>query len=199
MSTKNRRAAVYLPSDIDEALAIFKDNRRIDGDSAALIAILREFFELGATKAHQSSPELIEERLTSLEKGRAAISFLANRVEVLERQLVEQAQQFGELKALVAQPQPTQLKSADSSEVTLSLPLATDAQKSSELSPLGTEALARRFGIGKDAVQRWVGKGQRAKTPEQIEKTTKERDPAGIAWSYDLSSRLFYPQSSKPV
>jgi hypothetical protein len=190
MPTKNRRAAVYLPPDVDEALSVYKDNRRIDGDSAALIAILREFFELGATKAAES-PEL-EKRINSLEKNQPV---LQNRVQSLER-TVEYL--LAEVRSSRSVSLVSSLSNTLSKEDEVDVPNVVEGQNSLRLSPCDAEALAKRFSLGRDAVQRWVGTGKRAKTIQEIVAITRKRDPDGISWLYEPSSGLFYPQLLNP-
>lgn len=191
MPTKNRRAAVYLPPDVDEALAVYKNNQRIDGDSAALVAILCEFFGLSATKAHQSSPEL-EERIKSLEKNQPV---LQDRVQSLEHTVEYLLAEVRSLQnvSLASSPSNTPCKGDE-----VDVPNVVERDNSSGLSPCDAGALAKRFSLGRDAVQRWIGTGTRAKTIDEIVAITRKRDPDGIPWLYEPSSGLFYPQLLNP-
>lgn len=52
MGTKNRRVAAYLPQELDDRLKAFIVEQNLKGESAALIAILSEFFGITHSVAH---------------------------------------------------------------------------------------------------------------------------------------------------
>ena len=53
MPTQNRRVATYLPPEIDDRLKAFIAERKLKGESQALITILSEFFDVSYTVARQ--------------------------------------------------------------------------------------------------------------------------------------------------
>lgn len=75
MVTQNPRIAAYVPQVIKEQFEAFKSERKIKGDSQALVAILSEYFGVSHQAAHQVSPDLIqrievlENRIDSLRDG----------------------------------------------------------------------------------------------------------------------------------
>jgi hypothetical protein len=190
MPTKNRRAAVYLPPDVDEALAIFKDNRRIDGDSAALIAILREFFELRSTKAHNGSPEL-EERIVSLEQSQSA---LHSQVQSLERTVKCLLSEFRFLRSELPGELQGSLLSQDAqpSHVSTQLDLVEVVKVEVEVESmcLSQTKLSKRLGVSDRTLGRRMKDGFDGMTFEEWSKTA---DPDGIAWTRDLRSKKYRP------
>ena len=60
MPTQNRRIATYLPKDVDKKFQAFKLERGLNGDSPALITILKEFLGVSQEAAHLHSSEFNE-------------------------------------------------------------------------------------------------------------------------------------------
>jgi hypothetical protein len=146
MSTKKRRIATYIPTEIENKFQVFKKERGV-GDSQALILILTEFLEVSQQVAYSSdSLEQIKSELLSELK-----SELLKETEKLEDKL---SAKIGGLKSeLLGEPLPEiKLKIAgnpfDQQElsipVTLALRTINSSNNSKELS--GNE-LAELLGV----------------------------------------------------
>ena len=195
MATKNRRVATYLPPEIDEKFKEYKEQNSIDGDSEALINILRDY--LGV--AHQE-PEVSYLLLPDLLK----------RVEALElEQFVTQDQLNGfkndvrkDIALIIsAQPHPkekikypekaVQEGESDSSPVQLGIVQNSD-DKDSELpisSPVSLNGvgLSKHLGVGRSTLLRAKKKGK----PHLLEWSAK-KDPDGKSWEYREEDGLYY-------
>jgi len=64
------------------------------------------------------------------------------------------------------------------------LELVTESEK---LKPLSGRALGRRLGVGKTSI------ANRRNDSKVLFEWTKERDPDGIGWRYNLSDKKYYP------
>ena len=181
MATKNRRAAVYLPPDVDNALAVFKDQCGLEGDSQALIAILREFFGLGATTAYRGSPDLAD-RVTNLERNYSSLEELRQQFELWRNRLAELQQRTDLIEGArrVQALSPSQLLS-DSPQ--LSLIPGDDPARC-----LNYKKLAKRLGVSTGTLGRRKREGHQGMTFEQW---SEANDPDGLMWSYDSQANNY--------
>ena len=195
MATKNRRVATYLPSDVDAKFKEYKEQKSIDGDSEALINILRDY--LGV--AHQE-PEVSYLLLPDLLK----------RVEALESEnFITQGQLDGfksEVRkdiALTISAQPhakEKVKSSgeqvaedsepDSSPLQLGL-VGKAENEDSELPSnlpdgLSGVALSRYLGVDRSTLS-----GAKKKGREYLLNWSAKKDPNGKSWEYREDEKLY--------
>lgn len=198
MATKNRRVATYLPSDIDEKFKEYKEQKSIDGDSEAIIRILRDY--LGV--AHQE-PEVSYLLLPDLLK----------RVEALEASMFVTQGQLNDFKnqarkdialTISAQPQSKEKakasananqdsessNSSDSSPLQLGLVEKSNDKVSSELSgPDGINGIemAKHLGVSRGTLSTHKNKGH-----DYFAQWSSEKDPDGKSWRCG-EDKLYYP------
>lgn len=185
MSTKKRRIATYIPTEIEDKFQAFKRERGV-GDSQALILILTEFLGVSQEVAYLSeSLEMIKNELLSELK-----SELVKETEKLEAELNKR---IGELKSeLLSKPLlEVDIKSADKpfDQQELSIPVveASDSNGVSEKGLTGTE-LSRRLSYDNSN----LGKKAKQSTKEEFAKWSQERDPEAIGWELRKDKR-YYP------
>ena len=63
---------------------------------------------------------------------------------------------------------------------------------------LATGELAKRLGISGSTLSHWKSSGKKGKTPEQLLKVTREKDPDGIGWILIESANKFKPEKPLP-
>jgi hypothetical protein len=212
MPTENRRVATYLPKELDECLLAFKQDRGLNGDSPALIAILSEFFGVSQKVAHQVEPlvnkQEFEDRLLQLRSEllgelSSELKVIRDNVEAkflsLESRVgsVQQVKDelLSELKSKLPKEDevPGQLQLIpDQSQVSSEL-LSESSNElenpSVDLKPLSGALLSERFGIHAYSVNN--KKNLYKSNPEKFIEWTKRKDPDGIAW--EPRGKLFHP------
>ena len=197
MATKNRRVATYLPPDVDEKFKEYKEQKSIDGDSEALINILRDY--LGVT--HQDT-----------EVSYLLLPNLLKRVESLETSTFVTQDQLNDFKddvrkdiALTISVQPhsrekpstrgkrdSELNShSESSPLQLGL-VEKSEDKGSELpdsSPSGIQGkdLSKHLGVNPSTISANKNKG-----PSHFSEWSREKDPDGKSWEYREDDKLYY-------
>lgn len=63
---------------------------------------------------------------------------------------------------------------------------------------LATGELAKRLGISGSTLSHWKSTGKKGKTPDQLLKVTREKDPDGIGWILVESANKFKPEKPLP-
>jgi DNA-binding transcriptional regulator YiaG len=65
-------------------------------------------------------------------------------------------------------------------------------------SVLSTGELAKRLGIDSSTLSHWKSTGKKGKSPDELLKATREKDPDGIGWSLIPGTSQFKPESDLP-
>lgn len=170
MPTKNRRVATYLPKEIDDCFQVFKAGRNIEGDSQALIIILSEFLGVGQNVTHSVdysnyvTVEQFDNLLAKIEAQEKPISVSESNSELLNR-----------LQALESRIEV--LEALQGEKLTLT-----------------TGELAKRLGIDSSTLSHWKSTGKKGKSPDELLKATREKDPDGIGWILILETGRFKPE-----
>jgi DNA-binding transcriptional regulator YiaG len=181
MPTQNRRVAAYLPKEIDDRLKTFISERNLKGDSPALIAILSEYFGvsyLGTQKVDYSS-FVSQEQFQELSiKVAELFAITANTSKGSDQKfednvLVERIQHL--------ENRLSKLESVTDKEITLS-----------------NGELAKRLGIDGSTLSHWKSTGKKGKSPDELLKATREKDPDGIGWSVVPETGKFRPERELP-
>jgi hypothetical protein len=185
MPTENRRIATYLPKGVDEKFQSFKLERGIKGDSHALLTVLSEF--LGVTES------IVPLMNTQYQELSQQFSNLQTELTSLESRL------FSRLKSeLLSELSKAPLLVASDSVIGPSQSADRSVEfESEELTRLTGKDLSLRLGIRSDAANRWRPGRDRAKSPDELLKATRKKDPDGIGWSYLPEVDKF--QSEKPL
>jgi hypothetical protein len=185
MSTKKRRIATYIPTEIEDKFQAFKRERGV-GDSQALILILTEF--LGVSQEVAYSSELLEKIKSELLNELK--SELVKETEKLEAELNKR---IGELKSELLSKPLSGLKSEKvgkpSKQQELSIPdvEATNLGDCPGGKLTGTE-LSRRLKYDSSNLVKMAKKS----TKEEFAKWSQERDPEAIGWELREDKR-YYP------
>jgi hypothetical protein len=187
MSTKKRRIATYIPTEIEDKFQAFKREREI-GDSQALILILTEFLGVSQQVAHSSNSleNVKNELLTELK------SELLKETERLEDKLI------GKISELLSELLPEiKLEATDNAcdQQELSIPVieVTDSNAYQEKGLKGIE-LAKRFNYD-DSV---LGRKARESTEQEFADWSKRKDPEGIAWKR-RKDKKYYPVNTGEI
>lgn len=176
MPTKNKRIATYLPPAINEKLQNFKSERGIDGDSQALIVALSEFLGVSQHAAHSVD---YSESYVTIEQFNELVSTLSTRESV--------ASPGGLDSELLSKLQSLELRV----EVLESL--------KSKKSTLSTGELAKRLGMNSSTLSHWKGSNpERSKSPDELLRATREKDPDGIGWVLIPETNRFKPEKDLP-
>lgn len=181
MSTKKRRIATYIPTEIEDKFQAFKEDRQV-GDSQALILILTEFLGVSQKVAHSSdSLEQIKSELLSELK-----SELLREVSLIEKRLSKKTDEPES-----EPPKKSSPKIADKVPNQKELNIAVvEAAGSSDFHKKGLTgaALARRLKCDDGD----LSKIARSKTKEEFADWSKKRDSEGITWERRDDKR-YYP------
>ena len=169
MATKNRRVATYLPPDVDEKFKEYKEQNSIDGDSEALINILRDY--LGVT--HQE-PEVSYLLLPNLLK----------RVEALESE------------NFVTQEQLSDFKNEVTKDVAMALARQGVDQPSTLTTG---ELAKRLNISNSTLSHWKSDNPKKGKTKDQILESTRAKDPDGIGWIFLKEENCFQPEREIPA
>jgi DNA-binding transcriptional regulator YiaG len=204
MPTENRRVAAYLPKEIDEALTAFKAERGLKGDSPALIAILSEFFgvsqKIAQPMQYQTDlvtidrvKELIDERTYQLRDQVLEIeSILATKLELSSARtsIFQQLQSESDSQAAIGELEGKLLNDIEDLRQRVE---ALESTKSTGLT-LSTGELAKRLGIDSSTLSHWKSTGKKGKSPDELLKATRDRDPDGIGWVVIPETGKFKPE-----
>lgn len=224
MPTQNRRVATYLPLEIDDRLKAFIAERNFKGDSPALIAILSEFFGVSQEVTHQSNSlvaslqsriealeeklihikaellselrtELLEHRSSSIEQAKAEVK--DELLSELKNESLKSEPVSGQLDLLKEAGEPRESKSELPGKEQKQVPVRTLKPPSLD-GTLTTGELAKRFGIDNSSVSHWRPGGRREKSPEELLKITREKDPDSIGWIYLPDVKRFRSERDIP-
>ena len=172
MATKNRRVATYLPPHIDEQFKAFQSERDLKNESQAILIIISEYLGVAHSVASNESYQEIQERLQRVEEKlqRCVDSeLLGSSLEGLKNHIQQLESQIEELSFI----------KSDGS--------------------LGIGQLAKRLNMPSSTLSHWKGSNpRRCKTPEEMLKSTREKDPDGIGWSFDPQIGKFKPEKKLP-
>lgn len=215
MPTENRRVATYLPAELDDRLKAFITERNLKGDSAALIAILSEYFGVSQKVARKVDySEFVRiEQFQELEAKVAKLSDLIEKSDSIsdsQSRFPDQASHTsGQVKPFIKDepthtlpvgvPGQMDLLELERGELLVN-ESELKAKATSELldesinglQPLTRDLLAERFKLKNP---KSLG-NRRAKTrshPHEFLSWSEEKDPDGIAWQYKPEDKLYYP------
>jgi hypothetical protein len=181
MSTKKRRIATYIPTEIEDKFQTFKKEREV-GDSQALILILTEFLGVSQKVAFSSESlkEIKSELLSELR------SELLKEVSLIEKRLSKKTDEPESEPPKKSLPKIAD-KVLGQKELNISV---AEAAGSSDFHKKGLtgKALAERLRCDDSE----LSKVARGKTKENLADFSKKRDPDGIAWKRRDDKR-YYP------
>jgi hypothetical protein len=195
MSTKKRRIATYIPTEIEDKFQEFKKEREV-GDSQALILILTEFLGVSQQVAYSSSSlEIIKNELLIELK-----SELLKESEKLDVRLNEK---IGELKSELLSKSSKELKTKDTAEEKI---LVVEE----DLKPiqLSTNLLLDNEGITVDELSERLScttgaiKKEKDRYKDNLQKFinwSKKKDYESCGWLFREGSELFYRVPSVPL
>jgi hypothetical protein len=173
MSTKKRRIATYIPTEIEDKFQAFKQEREV-GDSQALILILTEFLGVSqeVTYSNESLEKIKSELLSELK------SELVKEAEKLETELNKK---IGELKSeLLSKPLPkAKPKTGDQRR--------SDALPTEEKGLNGVE-----LGLRLSHDRSYVRKTAKKFTRDEFASWSKGKDPENVAWEL-REDKKYYP------
>jgi hypothetical protein len=180
MPTENRRVATYLPKELDDRLKTFIVERELKGESQALIVILSEFFGVSYTVARQVdySGFVKAEQFSALES------------KVLElAEVIDKSSSPGVLLTKL-------LERFDQLEKRLQV---LELAKNEKLT-LTTGELAKRLTMPASTLSHWKGDDpKRNKSPDELLKATREKDPDKIGWILLPAINRFKPERELPI
>jgi hypothetical protein len=185
MSTKKRRIATYIPTEIEDKFQAFKRERGV-GDSQALILILTEF--LGVSQEVAYSSELLEKI-----KSKLLSELRSELVKESEKLEAELSKKIGELKS--------ELLSKPLSGVELEKVGKPSKQQKSSIPDVEATNLGDRPGgglTGTELSRRLkydssnLVKMAKRLTREKFANWSQEKDPEGIAWEL-WEDKRYYP------
>lgn len=183
MATKNRRVAAYLPPEVDKAFIEFKIERDFasednpnQNDSKALIQLLSEFLGVSYSAAHPSGSDVLK-RLSDLEGQVAHLKFQMSSVASTQEEV--RGELLSELKNELVNVVPGQLSFLDDD---LAKPSSSSFPEA-----LGLTALSKRLGKSSGTLSRYKD------DPEKLAEWTRSQDPDGVAWTYKVKDKKFYP------
>lgn len=186
MPTENRRIATYFPKDIDDKFNTFKLERGIRGDSQALLTIVSEFLGVTQEVARFSSPDLFS-RFEGLEKVVLKIQQELGQIRSVPESSYEQ--EIQESLEQVIPPVPGQLSFLEpviESSTSVDLPSELVSEL---LLPLTGSELSKRLGLASKV----LSDRRRKRTETALIEWSREIDPDGIGWQYDLEKKIYFP------
>ena len=189
MATENRRVAAYLPKEIDEKLKAFKVDRGLatsdklidkpsEADSQVLIIILSEFFGVThqVTQAIDYSAFVTAEQFTELTSKVSELSDAIQESSSFHSLLDELLDQVDRLENRIK-----------------SLELSKDKEFT-----LSVGELAKRLTMDYSTLSHWKSTGKKGKSPDELLKATRSRDPDGIGWTLIPEVNRFKPERELP-
>lgn len=212
MGTKNRRVATYLPPELDDRLKSFIVEQNLKGESAALIAILSEFFGVTHSEAHgidyssfvrleqfqgfADTLSQLSDRVDASELNGELLSRLLNRVEQLESRIdsLNSHVVVSKTPLTVTDVSPGQmdlLAVVDQDLTEESLQGEPKSELANILVPLTGAQLAERLGVDKGA----PSKEKKRMAHDRFVEWTKRKDPDGVGWQYEPTSKRYVPLS----
>lgn len=178
MPTQNRRVATYLPKELDDRLKAFIAEHDLKGDSPALIAILSEYFGVSqqiAQKVDYSS-FVTQEQFNELVFKVSEVASVTERSNSLSNIIGKLSDKLMRLEERIE---------------------ALEVIKDST-STLSTGELAKRLGIDASTLSHWKSTGKKGKSPDELLKATREKDPHGIGWILIPETGKFRPERDLP-
>ena len=172
MATSNRRVAAYLPNEIDEAFKAFKIKNRFSSEDEP------------NSNDSKALIEIIRQFLDVEHRVAHSVSLPDNLV--TEDQVKDLRKEFdSKLSELLS----------ESKNLIERLERVEGAIETSKT--LSTNELAKRLNMPSSSLSHWKSSGSRGKTPEQLLKATREKDPDGIGWILLRDINKFKPE--KPL
>jgi hypothetical protein len=189
MSTKKRRIATYIPTEIEDKFQAFKKEREV-GDSQALILILTEFLGVSYQVTH-SSDLLSELKSELLSKLQEEVVKLEGRMDELKIELKSSLpfKEENHTSSIVLKNEKTTPK-----KVKKEIIKELDSREILSVSP---QLLAPRLGY--TTPQSLVNMKNKCLSMQDFGEKTRLKDPDGIAWAYvkkdGVRSLEYFPQS----
>jgi hypothetical protein len=194
MSTKKRRIATYIPTEIEDKFQAFKTEREV-GDSQALILILTEFLGVSQQVAHSSnSLEIIKNELLIELK-----SELLKETEKLDVRLNEK---IDELKSELLNKPSEELKTKDTAEEKILVveddlkPIQLFTNLLLDNKGITANELSERLSCTTGAIKK--EKDRYKNNPQKFINWSKKKDYQSCGWLFREDSELFYRVSSVP-
>lgn len=179
MTTQKPRVAGYVPPDIYDRFKSFKEERGIKGDSQALAIMMAEFFGV----PHQVA-------------------------QVVDYSSFVTQEQFNEMGSKVAEVVAAIQKSNSPNGIISDLPnrLQRIEERLDEIERIksseatwGTGDLAKRLNMASSSLSHWKSDDpKRGKSPDELLKSTREKDPDGIGWILIPETGRFKPERPLP-
>jgi DNA-binding transcriptional regulator YiaG len=171
MATSNRRVAAYFPTEIDEAFKAFK---------------IKNGFSTEDEPNSNDSKALIE-----IVKQFLDVEYQATHSVSLPDNLVTQ-DQMDELRKEFNSKLSELLDESQKLTDRISILESTTQQDET----LSNGELAKRLGIAGSTLSHWKNPGEKGKTPDQMLKSIKDKDPDGLGWIWDKGINRFRPEES---
>ena len=190
MPTENRRVAAYLPKEIDEQLKAFKiarelatperlTDRQSEADSQALIIILSEFFGV----SHQAAHSVDYSAFATVEQF---------------AELTSKVSELSDAIQVSSSPDPLLSELLDHIEQLEKRIKSLETIKNRKLT-LSVGELAKRLQMDSSTLSHWKGSDpKRSKSPDELLKATRVKDPDGIGWILVPEINRFKPERELP-
>lgn len=188
MPSKNRRIATYLPPFLENHLKEFIIQRNIRGESAALIQILSEYFGVTRQVAQEVEPKIYV-TLNQFEE-------LSDQVQALAKTCVEESSTSSSQSELLVELSQLQdaLAEVKASQSRLQHKVDSIAASLPRNDEWSTGSLAKRLNVDSSTLSHWKSSGPKGKSPENLLKDTRLKDPEGIGWIFNAETNKFRPE-----
>lgn len=188
MPTQNRRVATYLPPELDNRFKAFIAERNLKGDSQALIVVLSEFLGVGLPVTHSVDYSSLV-KLEQFNELSEKVSKLSDRIDKELSDVIDKGSSPGmSLRVLLERLEKLE-KHFEALEV-----VGTD-----EKLTLTTNELAKRLNMPSSSLSHWKSDNpKRGKSPDELLKATRERDPDKIGWILISELNRFKPERELP-
>lgn len=179
MPTQNRRVATYLPPELSDRLKTFINERNLRGESQALITILSEFFDVSYPVARQVdySGFVNVEQFSALESKVSELAKAIDKSSSPGMLLTKLLERFDQLEKRLQ---------------------AVELSKNEQLT-LTTGELAKRLIMPTSTLSHWKSDDpKRGKSPDELLRATREKDPDKIGWILLPDINRFKPEKELP-
>lgn len=182
MASEHPKITSYIPRDILEALEKWREEHEVDSRNAAIVAILADYLGVQHPIRLPDTAPLSIQLHTVLDE----VARLSQRMDAWE-DLISTA--FQEVLS-TALEEPPESSSAVSLEVVSTVPperavptgsAQNEAPRTVPPAPLTQSALAKRLGCSDKAIEKHRKQGSK----ENFAAWSRERDPDGIAWTWE--------------
>jgi hypothetical protein len=194
MASEHPKITSYIPRDILEALDKWREEHELDSRNAAIVAILADYLGVQYPVRLSDTAPLSIHLHTVLDE----LARLSQRMDALEDSIGTVPQEVIST-ALVSPPSSSstvEVPSTVSLERAVSTGEAQDEASSTvPLAPLTQMALAKRLGCSDKAIE----KHRKGGSKENFAIWSRDRDPDGIAWTWEGSGGRGKPLRFVPL